>query len=79
MEAVEEFQKRRLPDVEALIRIVRVAAPFQCLGRSLENGRYILYIYNIIYILYYIYIMYIMYTMYIMYIMYIMYMYIAST
>ncbi|CAL1152531.1 unnamed protein product [Cladocopium goreaui] len=28
-EAVEEFQKRRLPDVEALIRIVRVAAPFQ--------------------------------------------------
>ena len=27
--AVEDFQERRMADVEALIRIVRVAAPFQ--------------------------------------------------
>jgi len=33
-EAVAEFGKKRMPDVEALIKIVRVAAPFQPLGQG---------------------------------------------
>ncbi len=38
-EAVAEFGKKRMPDVEALIKIVRVAAPFQPLGRSKTEGQ----------------------------------------